>query len=140
MRNEDSMLDTSLHPVASANIHVLVYAHAIEGNAQSARDLIRVLWHLDRCPDVKDLSPGIPFREYAEGFDRNRGVSAPGHTKLQVSRGLGEVPIDIAPDERAVEKYVRAMVRVYRWGFRIKGALRTNDVRQRFIFYLDELH
>src|SRR6476659_9712666 len=72
VRNEHRVLNATLHAVASANIHVLVHTDAIQWNAQRPRDLIRVFWHLDRCPNVENFSPRVPFREYAKGFYWNR--------------------------------------------------------------------
>ena len=137
MRHQHGLLDAALDAVAAADVDILMHAHAIGGNPQRARDLIGVFRHLDRRPDVEHLAPGIPGRGDAEGLDRNGGTASPGHAKRQVTRAFGEMSVDLAPDEGAVEQHVGTVLGMHRRAVRLKRLFRVQHERQRLVADVD---
>src|ERR1700743_1393199 len=109
MGDNDGLLDTALDAIAAADIDVLVDADVVEWDAKGTRDLVRIFRHLDRGPDIEDLTPRIPFGGDAEGFDRHRRAAAPDHAERQMPRAFGKMLVDLAPDEGLVEQHIAAM-------------------------------
>src|SRR5882724_2016531 len=120
MRHQHGLLDTALDAVAAADVDVLVHANAIGGNPQGARDLIGIFRHLDRRPHVQNIAPRVPGCGHAKRLDRNGRVASPGHTKRQMARTLGEMLVDLAPDEGPVQQHVRPVCRMDRWAVRLQ--------------------
>ena len=100
MRHENALLDAALDAIAAADVDVVMDADIVGGNSQRAGDLVRIFRHLDRGPDIEHVAPWIPRRGYAKGLDRHRRIASPGDAERQMARALGEVPVDVAPDEQ----------------------------------------
>ena len=109
MRHQHGLLDAALDAVAAADIDILMHAHAIGGNPQRARDLVGILRHLDRRPDVEHLAPRIPRCRDAKRLDRHGGIAAPGDAERQMARAFGEMFFDLAPDKGPVQQHVGAV-------------------------------
>src|SRR6185369_939259 len=76
---------------------------------QRSRDLVRVARHLDRRPDIEDFTPWVPACCDDKGLDRHRRAAAPLDRVPEPMQACGEIALDLAPDEGAIEQHVRAV-------------------------------
>ena len=137
--DQHRVLDAALDAVAAADVDVVVHSHRGARQPERERDLVGEARHLDRGQDVEDLAPGIPAREHAEGLDRHRRAAPPGHAQRQPVRALGEILLDLAPDEGAIEQHVGAVIRMHDRAARHVGRLAVEHERQRLVFDADHL-
>ncbi len=137
--DQHGVLDAALDAIAAADVDVVVDAHRRAGKLQRRRDLVRIARHLHRGPDVEDLAPGIPTRQHAEGLDRHRGAAPPLHLERQVVRAVGEILLDRAPDERAVEQHIGAVIGVHRRAAGRERLLAVEHERQLLVLDRDRL-
>ena len=134
--DQHGVLDAALDAVAAADVDVVVHAHRRHRQLQRHRGLVGIFRHLDRGPDVEDLAPGIPARRDAESLDRHGRAAAPFHAVLERVRARGEILLDLAPDEGAVEQHVGAVRLVHQRAAGV-GLLGVEHERQRLVFDRD---
>ena len=137
--DQHGVLDAALDAVAAADVDVVVHAHRRHRQLQRHRGLVGIFRHLDRGPDVEHLAPGVPARGHAEGLDRHGRAAAPGDAMLELVRARGEILLDLAPDEGAVEQHVGAVRLVHQRAAGPVGLLAVEHERQRLVFDRDRL-
>ena len=116
-----------------------MHAHVIAGQAQRLGELVRVLGHLDRRPDVEQLRARIPLRRDAEGLDRHRRAATPADAERQLVFGLGKILCNRAPGERSAIEDVAAVLRVHQHRAGEDGFLRIEHIVGRLVVDLDAL-
>ena len=136
--DQHGVLDAALDAVAAADVDVVVHAHRRHRNFQRHRGLVGIFRHLDRGPDVEDFAPRVPACGHAEGLDRHGRAAAPFDAMLERVRARGEILLDLAPDEGAVEQHVRAMCLVHQRAAGV-GLVGIEHERQRLVFDDDRL-
>jgi hypothetical protein len=133
------MLDAALDPIAAAHIHVVVHAYRGTRQFQRQRDLVGKTRHLHGGKNIEDFTPRIPTGQHAECFDRDRRAATPFKLQRQTVRALRKILLDLAPDEGAVEKHVRAVLGVHDRTARRIGLLAVEHERQRLVLDLNQL-
>ena len=136
--DQHGVLDAALDAVAAADVDVVVHAHRRHRDLQRHRGLVGIFRHLDRGPDVEDLAPGVPARRHAEGLDRHGRAAAPFDAVLEPMRARGEILLDLAPDEGAVEQHVGAVRLMHQRAAGV-GLVGIEHERQRLVFDGDRL-
>ena len=137
--DQHRVLDAALDAVAAADVDVVVHPHRRHRQLQRHRGLVGILRHLDRGPDVEDLAPRVPACRDAEGLDRHRRAAAPFDGVAELVRARGEILLDLAPHEGAVEQHVRAVRRMHQHAAGLVGLLAVEHERQRLVFDRDQL-
>ena len=113
-------------------------AHGIARQAQRARQLVGILGHLDRGPDVEQLIGFVPLSEHAEGLDRHRRTAAPGDPERHPLLGFAKSRLDRAPDELAVIQLVAAVFGMDQRRIIAQRQFGIDDMRRGLVFDLDQ--
>ena len=110
---QHTVLDPALGAEAAADIDVEVNTDLIRFNSKCLSQLIRELWHLDRCPNVEQVSVLVPLCDNSEGLQRDRGVTIPTGTDLGRANCPCAIARNIAPHKFPLSHDVAAVRRMH---------------------------
>ena len=133
------VLDATLDAVAAAHVDVVVDADPVGRDFQRARDLLLVVGHLDRGPDVEDFPDGIPARQHAEGLDRHGGRAPPARAVGERVFRRREIRLHRPPFESFAHQHVAAVLGMDRRRIRLQERLDPDRRRQRLVLDRDQL-
>ena len=137
--DQHGVLDAALDSVAAAHVHVVVNAHGGARQLERERDLVGKARHLHRGEDVEHLAPGVPARHHGEGFDRHGRAAPPLYPQRQAMRAVGEILLDLTPDEGAIQQHVGAVIGMHERAAGRIGGFAVEHERQRLVIHAHQL-
>ena len=133
------VLDATFHTVRPPDIHIVVNPDVVHRQAHRCGDLILILGHLNRRPDIQNFGDFIPFRHNTEGLDWHRRRPSPSGPVTDSMRNTLEVICNRTPSPGIPEKDIRSMIRVNQRLILFQHLFGIDRRRQRFVLDLDQL-